>query len=91
MFSVYFLTQSIFLYIPQSYPKFAASIFAANSCFRSVFASGCVLFARPIFEGIGIGGGVSLLAGLTVVCAVLLFGLWWSWGKKLRARSSFAE
>ena len=91
MFAVYFVTQAVFLYTPSIYPRYAASIFAANSCFRSVFAMGAVLVATPMFEVLGIGGGVSLLAGLTVLCSLLMIGLWMSWGKKLRARSRFAE
>jgi len=87
---MYFITQAVFLYIPAIYPRYAASLFAANGLARSVFAFVAILIARPMFEGIGIGGGVSLLAGLTVICAGLMVGLWWRWGKILRARSRFA-
>ena len=51
---------------------------------------GAVLVATPMFEVLGISGGVSLLAGLTVLCSLLMIGLWMSWGKKLRGRSRFA-
>ncbi|KIX96712.1 uncharacterized protein Z520_07431 [Fonsecaea multimorphosa CBS 102226] len=90
MVAQYFLSNSVFLYIPAIYPRYAASILAANSVARALLAFVAVLVGRPMFKGIGIDGGVSLLGGLTTVCAALLAGLYWSWGKKLRARSRFA-
>jgi len=85
----YFLVQSIFMYIPMIYPRYAASIFAANSVARSLVAVGAILVAKPMFDKLGVDGGVSLLGGLMVLCSlgmVLLF----KFGKKLRERSSFA-
>lgn len=86
---VYFIAQAIFLYIPNIYPRYAASIFAANSLARSLLAFAAILFSTPMFEGIGIDGGVSLLAGLMVLC---MFGIWalFKWGLVLRKRSKFA-
>lgn len=89
MFAMYFVTQSIFAYIPLIYPRYAASILAASSFVRSLFAFAAILFARPLFTSLGVDGGVSLLGGLTVVCAVGLAFLW-RYGKWLRGRSSFA-
>ncbi|KAH7079142.1 multidrug resistance protein-like protein [Paraphoma chrysanthemicola] len=89
IFAMYFIVQSIFLYLPNIYPKYAASIFAANSLARSLLAVASVLFSRPMFQGIGIDGGVSLLAGCMVICSLLMGGLW-KWGKLLRERSRFA-
>lgn len=82
--------QSLFIYIPFSYPKYAASLFAGNSICRSVTAGASVVFARPLFINLGVHRGVTLLAGLSVVgvfgtTAIYVFG------KKLRARSKFAE
>ena len=89
LFGVYFIAQSVLLYIPNIYPRYAASIFSANSLSRSAFAFASILFARPMFQGIGIDGGVSLLAGCMVLCSggmVVLF----LFGKRLRERSRFA-
>jgi DHA1 family multidrug resistance protein-like MFS transporter len=85
----YFIVQSIFLYIPNIYPRYAASIFAANSLARSALAFAAILFSRPMFKSIGIDGGVSLLAGCMVLCSFGIIALW-KWGKKLRERSRFA-
>ena len=90
IFGIYFIAQSVLLYIPNIYPRYAASIFSANSLSRSVFAFGAILIARPMFQGIGISGGVSLLGGLMVVCCggmVILY----TFGKRLRERSRFAQ
>jgi DHA1 family multidrug resistance protein-like MFS transporter len=90
IFGTYFIAQSILLYIPNIYPRYAASIFSANSLARSLFAVAAICFSRPMFEGIGIDGGVSLLAGCMVVCA-LLMGALFKWGKALRERSRFTD
>lgn len=89
IFGIYFIAQSVLLYIPNIYPRYAASIFSANSLSRSAFAFAAILFARPMFQGIGIDGGVSLLAGCMVLCSVGIAALFW-WGKTLRERSRFA-
>jgi DHA1 family multidrug resistance protein-like MFS transporter len=72
-----------------SYPQYAASLFAGNDFVRSALASGSILFARPLYLNLGIGPGVSLLAGLTCGCVVGIFVLY-SFGANLRARSKFA-
>ncbi len=81
--------QCIFVYIPLSYPKYTASLFAANDVCRSLFAAGSIMFSRPMFINLGVGGGVSLLAGLAIIG---IFGMWglWKFGANLRARSTFA-
>lgn len=85
----FFISMAIFLYIPNIYPRYAASIFSANSLSRSLFAFASILFSTPMFESIGIDGGVSLLAGCMVLCFFGMVGLY-KWGKTLRQRSRFA-
>ncbi|KAK2799383.1 hypothetical protein FQN50_008489 [Emmonsiellopsis sp. PD_5] len=87
--AVFVTLQCIFLYIPLIYPQYAASLFAGNDIFRSGLAAGAVLFARPLFLNLGIGQGVSLLAGLTVGCAGGTFALFY-YGAYLRSKSKFA-
>ncbi|PLB47573.1 MFS general substrate transporter [Aspergillus steynii IBT 23096] len=84
------LFQGIFMYLPLSYPRYAASLFAANDFFRSAWAAGAVLYARPLFDRLGIAGGVSLLGGLS--CGgVLGVSALYMYGAGLRSRSKFAE
>lgn len=90
IFGIFFIAQSVLLYIPNIYPRYAASIFSANSLSRSAFAFAAILFARPMFlSSMGIKGGVALLAGCMVLCSVGIVGLYFG-GKRLRARSRFA-
>ncbi|KAJ5704246.1 hypothetical protein N7493_011384 [Penicillium malachiteum] len=87
--TVFIVMQCIFVYIPLSYPKYAASLFAANDFFRSALACGSVLFAHPLFGNLGVAKGVSLLGGLSVIGIV---GIWllYFYGARLRALSKFA-
>lgn len=87
--TVFIVLQCIFVYIPLSYPMYAASLFAANDFFRSALATGSVLFGRPLFINLGIGRGTSLLGGLSTIGIV---GIWllYFYGARLRAMSKFA-
>ena len=80
--------QCMFLYVPLSYPQYAASLFAGNDLARSALSAGAILFATPLFRNLGIGRGISLLAGLTVGGIVGIWVLWY-YGAALRARSRF--
>ncbi|KIW12473.1 hypothetical protein PV08_09750 [Exophiala spinifera] len=86
---IFILFQCIFIYIPLTYPQFAASLFAGNDFARSSIAAGAIHFSRPLFHNLGVGRGVSLLAGLTVGGIIGIFVLW-KFGATLRARSRFA-
>ena len=85
----YIITQCMFLYVPVTYPKYAASLLSMNGLARAVLAAAAVLFAPPLFRGLGVAGGVSLLAALCMVCYLGLFVLY-CFGPRLRARSRFA-
>lgn len=87
--SVFVVMQCIFVYVPLSYPQYAASLFAGNDFLRSALACGSILFARPLFLNLGVSKGVSLLGGLSVIGIIGMF-LLYIYGAKLRARSKFA-
>lgn len=86
---IFILFQVIFIYIPMTYPQYAASLFAGNDFVRSSLATGAIHFSRPMFINLGVGPGVSLLAGLTCIGCAGIFYLYF-FGAKLRARSRFA-
>ncbi|OQE24632.1 hypothetical protein PENSTE_c007G04864 [Penicillium steckii] len=87
--TVFIVMQCVFVYIPLTYPRYAASLFAANDFFRSALACGSVLFAHPLFGNLGVAKGVSLLGGLSVIGII---GIWllYFYGARLRALSKFA-
>lgn len=87
--SVFIVMQCIFVYVPLSYPQYAASLFAGNDFLRSALACGSILFARPLFTNLGVAKGTSLLGGLSVIGIIGMFVLY-IFGAKLRARSKFA-
>ncbi len=86
----FWVMQSLFIYIPFSYPQYAASLFAGNSIWRSGVAGGAVVFSRPLFINLGVHKGVTLLAGLSVAGILGTVAIY-TFGKRLRARSKFAQ
>jgi MFS transporter, DHA1 family, multidrug resistance protein len=82
--------QAIFVWLPLTYPKYAASLFAGNDLSRASMAAGSVMFARPLFIKVGVDKGVTLLGGLSVGgifgMAAIIY-----WGATLRAKSKFAN
>ncbi|KAH8804175.1 multidrug resistance protein 4 [Flagelloscypha sp. PMI_526] len=74
------------LYLVDTF-TFAASATSAASVFRSLLGFIFPLFASQLFNGIGIGPGNSLLAGIAIVLGIP-FPLWiYFKGEKLRQRS----
>jgi DHA1 family multidrug resistance protein-like MFS transporter len=86
---IFIVIQCIFVYLPLTYPQYAASLFAGNDLTRSTLATGAIHFSRPLFANLGIGRGVSILGGLTAGCCVGLYALWY-YSPQLRARSKFS-
>ncbi|KAL8638978.1 MAG: hypothetical protein Q9226_008937, partial [Calogaya cf. arnoldii] len=55
--TAFIVFQCIFVYVPMSYPAYAASLFASNDFFRSSLACAAILFARPLFLDLGVARG----------------------------------
>ncbi|KAJ6185170.1 hypothetical protein N7519_006471 [Penicillium mononematosum] len=88
--SVFIVLQCVLVYLSLVYPKYEASLFAGNDISRSAVAFAFILFSRFMFIDLGIGKGVTLLAGLSVLGIIGMFILYIC-GAGLRARSRFAE
>lgn len=86
---VFGLMQCIFVYLPLVYPQYAASLFAGNDFARSLLACAAIMFSRPMYVGMGVGPGTSLLGALTAACIGGIFVLYF-FGAKLRSRSKFS-
>jgi DHA1 family multidrug resistance protein-like MFS transporter len=76
-------------YIIDAYLMFAASAIAGNTFMRSIFGAIFPLFARYMYEGIGINYGNTLIGAIAVVLVPLPF-IFYLFGKKIRARNTFA-
>ncbi|KAF7518109.1 hypothetical protein G7054_g13575 [Neopestalotiopsis clavispora] len=87
--TVFVIMQCIFVYVPLSYPQYAASLFAGNDFFRSALAFASILFAKPMFANLGVARGTTLLAGLSVIGIVGIWVLYFT-GARLRSMSKFA-
>ncbi|KAL7931402.1 major facilitator superfamily domain-containing protein [Trichoderma chlorosporum] len=86
---IFIIFQVVFIYIAISYPIYSASLFAANDFVRSSIGCGAIHFSRPLFINLGVGKGVSLLAGLSCGGVIGIFVLYF-YGATLRRRSKFA-
>ncbi|EGR53034.1 uncharacterized protein TRIREDRAFT_2068 [Trichoderma reesei QM6a] len=86
----YMVIQGLFIYVPVSYPQYAASIFTGNDLIRSAVVFGCILAARPMFINLGVHKGVTVLAGLSIM-GIIGTLLMYKYGKTLRAKSKFAQ
>lgn len=84
---------SIFLqalnYLVDAYLMFAASAIAGNTFLRSLAGAGFPLFSRYMFEGMGIQWASTLL-GCVAVALVPIPVVFYLYGHKLRAKSSYA-
>ncbi|KAJ1025949.1 hypothetical protein NDA16_002575 [Ustilago loliicola] len=87
---VFLLFQSLLVYLPMSYPKYAASVLAANDLIRSTIAAAFPLFGHAMFKNLGVGVGCSVLGAIFLVLIVPLWGLQ-KYGHVLRKHSKYAH
>jgi DHA1 family multidrug resistance protein-like MFS transporter len=80
--------QSLICYVALAYPKYVASLFAANDFVRSIMAAAFVQFSHSMYVDLGVGKGVTVIAGLSGVGVAGMYGLYY-FGAWLRARSQF--
>ncbi|KAK0386878.1 hypothetical protein NLU13_5191 [Sarocladium strictum] len=84
---------SIFLqslnYLVDAYLMFAASAIAGNTFLRSLCGAGFPLFARQMFEGMGIQWAATLLGCVAIVLAPIPF-IFYKYGPKIREKSAYA-
>ncbi|KAI1623466.1 MFS transporter [Exophiala viscosa] len=88
--SSFVVFQCLICYIPLSYPRYVASLLAANDFCRSTVAAALVMTSRQMYLKMGIAHAVSLLGGLSFTGVIGMFILY-HYGHAMRARSKFAE
>lgn len=75
------------LYLADAF-AYAASALSAASFIRSTFGFAFPLFGQQMYNALGVGGGNSLLAGLSIVLGIP-FPIWiYFYGEKLRMRGN---
>jgi len=78
---------AVLSYLGQAYAGHAASVFASNDFLRSMFGAGFPLFARAMYERLGVIGASCLLGGLGA-CFIPIPILLHRYGHRLRERSN---
>jgi len=84
------LFNAVLPYLSDAYPDSVASVLAGNDLMRSAFGAGFPLFARAMYERLGINWASSLLAFLGVAFIPIPFALY-KWGKQIRNKSKNAR
>ena len=84
---LHFLSGTI--YLIDVYLLNANSALAANICIRSLAAAAFPLFAKPLYDGLGVAWATSLLAFLCVALIPFPIVLW-IYGKKIRGWSRYS-
>ncbi|KAJ5120638.1 MFS transporter [Penicillium bovifimosum] len=69
----YLTFQSVLNYLGESYPRYAASVFAGNTFFRSSFGGALPLAAPRMLNALGIGWASSILGFISVAMVSLPF------------------
>ncbi|KAE8144362.1 putative benomyl/methotrexate resistance protein [Aspergillus avenaceus] len=87
--STFIIYQAMLLYIPQTYPRYVASLLAASDFTRSTTAAVIIMVSPYMYDNLGIGKGVSLLASISVLGIVGMCVLK-RYGARMRAASRFA-
>ncbi|KAM4062962.1 major facilitator superfamily protein [Hirsutella rhossiliensis] len=84
------LFTSIFTFLVDAYPLYAASALAANAFIRCLFAAAFPLFGNQMYQKLGYQWASSLLAFLTVVMLPFPY-IFFRYGKRIRDKSRFAK
>ncbi|ORX98827.1 major facilitator superfamily domain-containing protein [Clohesyomyces aquaticus] len=84
-FGFFVIFQSALSYIVDTYVTLAASALAANMFVRSILAAAFPLFARSLYERLGLDWGMSFL-GFIAVAMILTPFVFYIFGKRIRAR-----
>ncbi|KAI5270964.1 MFS general substrate transporter [Aureobasidium subglaciale] len=74
--SMFVVLQCLANYLILVHPEDAASLFAGNDFMRATTAATAIVASHPMYDGLGVAWGVSLLAGLTCICTLGLFWLY---------------
>ncbi|KAF9883170.1 hypothetical protein FE257_003890 [Aspergillus nanangensis] len=77
-------------YLTDAYETYSASAVAATTSSRCVLGAVLPLAAKPMFDGLGVNWGCSLIAFLTLGVSVIPF-VFIRYGDRIRAKSKFCQ
>ncbi|KAH7018044.1 MFS transporter [Microdochium trichocladiopsis] len=86
----FLLFNSVMNYLSDAYPESVASILAGNDFLRSALGAGFPLFARAMYERLGVAWASSTLAFISVAFIPIPFILY-RYGEKIRHKSKNAR
>ena len=89
-FGIILVYTSVFTFLVEAYPLYAASALAANSFARSSFAAAFPLFGVQMYEKLNFHWATTLLAFLTLALAPFPY-VFWIYGKRLRQKSKYGS
>ncbi|KZT09238.1 MFS general substrate transporter [Laetiporus sulphureus 93-53] len=76
-------------YLVDAFPQYAASAIAAIIVLRCIFGTILSIFGAKLYESLGYGWGMSLLAFISIAALPIPF-LFWTFGERLRAHPFIA-
>ena len=85
-FGIILGTQAMQAYVMDAYPDFTASAVAASQMLRGLAAFGFPIFASDLYDRLGYGWGISLLAFVFIALGIPGPFLLWKFGARLRAK-----
>ncbi|OWB82485.1 hypothetical protein B5S33_g1111 [[Candida] boidinii] len=77
-------------YLVDAFTKYAASAIAANTFLRSVFAASFPLFAKQLFDNLGVHWGSSLIGFIALGMIPIPF-VFYAYGKKIRSHNPYSQ
>ncbi|TVY91629.1 Caffeine resistance protein [Lachnellula willkommii] len=84
------LFNSLFTYLGLTFTAYAGSVFAGATLFRACFGASFPLFARALFNKLGVAPGNSLLGGLAILFVPVPY-LFYFYGERIRGWSKRAS
>lgn len=85
---VFIILQCMIMYVLDSYPRYAASLFASNDFSRSSLAAAAIHFGIPLYTKLGSGRACTVLGAISILGIGGMYVLAWK-GAQLRAKSRF--
>ncbi|KAL2830798.1 putative bicyclomycin resistance protein [Aspergillus cavernicola] len=87
-FGLFCIFQQLLNYLFDMYLPYAASVNAGSSVLRSLCGFGFPLFAKSLFDALGINWASTLLGCIAAMCVTLPW-VFYRWGPQMRARSKY--